>query len=137
MPETKILIADDEQEIRDLFVEALRRQGYDVVSARDGREAVQIIQQGGVAVAFLDLRMPGLNGIDALGEIVRISPRTQVVMITGHYEDSTVDEALRLGSFLCLMKPFKVRDVLALLDVLDANAACNPVMSSEANTLAA
>lgn len=126
MPETKILIADDEQEIRDLFVEALRRQGYDVVSARDGREAVEVIQQGGVTVAFLDLRMPGMNGIDALGEIVRISPRTQVVMITGHYEDSTVDEALRLGSFLCLMKPFKVRDVLALLDVLDANAVCDP-----------
>ena len=125
MPETKILIADDEQEIRDLFVEALRRQGFDAVSARDGREAVEIIQQGGVTVAFLDLRMPGVNGIEALGEIVRISPQTQVVMIIGHYEDSTVDEALRLGSFLCLMKPFKVRDVLALLDVLDASAVCN------------
>ena len=137
MPEGKILIADDEQEIRDLFVEALRRHGFDVVSARDGREAVEIIRQGGITVTFLDIRMPGLSGIDALGEIVKISPQTQVVMITGHYEDGTVDEALRLGSFLCLMKPFKVRDVLALLDVLDANATGNPVESGGANSLAA
>ena len=123
MPEGKILIADDEKEIRDLFVESLERQGFEVLAAHDGREAVDMIQKGGVTVAFLDIRMPGLNGIGALTEIVRISPQTQVVMITGHYEDSTVDEALRLGSFLCLMKPFKVRDVLALLDVLDAQAS--------------
>ncbi|MDO8589077.1 MAG: response regulator [Armatimonadota bacterium] len=126
MPEGKILIADDEKEIRNLFVESLQRQGFEVLAARDGREAVEMIREGGVIVAFLDIRMPGLNGIDALGEIVQISPNTQVVMITGHYEDTTVDEALRKGSFLCLMKPFKVRDVLALLDVLDARASSAP-----------
>ncbi|MDO8682036.1 MAG: response regulator [Armatimonadota bacterium] len=122
MPENKILIADDEKGIRDLFVEALERHGFTVLAAKDGREAVDIIKKGGVSTAFLDIRMPGLNGIDALREILEISPDTQVVMITGHYEDSTVEEALRRGSFLCLMKPFKVRDVLALLDVLEAQA---------------
>jgi DNA-binding NtrC family response regulator len=123
MPEGRILIADDEQEIRDLFVEALNGQGFDVMAAHDGREAVEIIRECPVTVAFLDIRMPGLNGIDALTEIMQISPHTHVVMITGHYEDTTVDEALRRGSFLCLMKPFKVRDVLALLDVLDVHAS--------------
>lgn len=118
MAEGRILIADDEKEIRDLFVESLSRQGFEVVAAKDGREAVEVIKKGGVSAAFLDIRMPGLNGIEALQEIVEISPGTQVVMITGHYEDSTVNEALRKGSCLCLMKPFKVRDVLALLDML-------------------
>jgi DNA-binding NtrC family response regulator len=118
MAEGRILVADDEKEIRDLFVDALKRQGFEIVAAKDGREAVEVIKKGGVAVAFLDIRMPGLNGIEALQEIVEISPGTQVVMITGHYEDSTVNEALRRGSCLCLMKPFKVRDVFALLDML-------------------
>ena len=120
MPQGKILIADDEKEIRDLFVESLERQGLTVVAASDGAGAVELIREGGVSIAFLDIRMPGLNGIDALREIMLISPDTQVIMITGHSEDSTVEEALRRGSFLCLMKPFKIRDVLGLLEVLDA-----------------
>jgi DNA-binding NtrC family response regulator len=131
MPEGRILIADDEKEIRELFVEALERRGFGVIAARDGREAVEIIARERISIAFLDIRMPGMNGIEALKEIMETSPQTQVVMITGHYEDSTVEEALRLGSFLCLMKPFKIRDVLALLEVLEAQAESDMMKAAQ------
>jgi CheY-like chemotaxis protein len=121
MLQGKILIADDEKEIRELFIDSLQRHGYTVVSAEDGKEAIERIKEGDVSVAFLDIRMPGMNGIDALKQIRELSPKTQVIMITGYSQDETVEQALELGSFLCLMKPFKVQDVLGLMDVLGAN----------------
>ena len=118
MPQPRILIADDEKDIRDLFVDSLQPHGFDVRAAKDGREAVDIIRNGHIDIAFLDIRMPGLNGVEALREISRTRPETQVVMITGYCDDDRVHEALGLGSFLCLMKPFKIQDVLGLIDVL-------------------
>jgi len=118
MPQPRILVADDEKEIRDFLVDSLQPHGFDVQAAENGIQAVDIIRNGHIDIAFLDIRMPGLNGVDALREIARTKPETQVVMITGYCDDNQVQEALALGSFLCLLKPFKVQDVLDLIDVL-------------------
>jgi CheY-like chemotaxis protein len=131
MPLGKILIADDEKEIRDLFVDSLQPHGYAVLSAQDGHAAVEMVQNEKISVAFLDIRMPGMNGVEALLKIVEVSPETQVVMITGHYEDGTVEEALRRGSFLCLMKPFRSRDVLSLLMAMDVGPGAPDITNQD------
>jgi len=120
MPSPRILIADDEKDIRDLFMDSLQPHGFDVQAAKDGRQAIDIIQNGHIDIVFLDIRMPGLNGVDILREIKQTKPETHVVMITGHCDDAQVHEALDLGSFLCLIKPFKVHDLLGLIDVLQS-----------------
>ncbi len=114
----KILFVDDEQGIRDLFAEVLKRAGHSVVTAPDGLAGIEIARGGDIDIAFLDIKMPGLNGVETLKEVRGSSPHTKVVMITGYARDELVNEALRLDVFACLAKPFSVRDVVDMVKML-------------------
>jgi DNA-binding NtrC family response regulator len=114
----KILIVDDEKGIRELFAEVLRRAGHTVVMAPDGMSGVEVARSGDIDIAFLDIKMPGLNGVETLKEVRGASPQTKVVMITGYARDELVNEALKMDVFACLAKPFSVRDVVDLVKLL-------------------
>ena len=114
----KILIVDDEKGIRELFAEVLDRAGHTVVTAPDGRAGIEMVSQGDIDLAFLDIKMPGLNGVETLKEVRGMSPQTKVVMITGYARDELVNDALKLDVFACLAKPFSVRDVVDMVKLL-------------------
>lgn len=118
-----ILVVDDEQGIRDLMRDALSLEGHQVVCAQNGTEAIELLLSNKVDVVFLDIRMPKGDGLTALREIRRLNPALPVVMITGCGKRQVIDEAIRLGCDACLIKPFSMRDVVGMLEVLGFSIA--------------
>jgi len=112
----RILFADDEAHLRDLMQMELPRLGHEVTVCPDGATAIRSLEKGSYDVALLDLRMPGLTGIEVLGKIRQLSPETQVVILTGHATVDTAVQALRLGAFDYLTKPCKWAELEVILN---------------------
>ncbi len=114
----RILFADDEAHLRDLMQIELPRLGHEVTVCPDGTTALRALERGMYDAALLDLRMPGLSGIDVLGQIRQNSPDTQVIILTGYASVDTAVQALRLGAFDYLTKPCKWAELEVLLNRL-------------------
>jgi DNA-binding NtrC family response regulator len=112
----RILFADDEAHLRDLMQMELPRLGHEVTVCPDGATAIRSLEKGTFDVALLDIRMPGLSGIEVLGKIRQLSPETQVVILTGHATVDTAVQALRLGAFDYLTKPCKWAELEVILN---------------------
>jgi CheY-like chemotaxis protein len=123
MHHSRILVVDDEEEIRQLFVDILVPKGYEVVVAANGHEALERAREAAFDVVFLDIKMPGMNGVEAFEALREINPRSQYVMITGYAGSDLVDQSLAGGALLCLNKPFGVADVLDLVRSLERQSA--------------
>jgi DNA-binding NtrC family response regulator len=111
----RILFADDEAHLRDLMQMELPRMGHEVTVCPDGAAALKALEKGSYDAALLDMRMPGLTGIEVLGKIRQISPDTQVIILTGHATVDTAVQALRLGAFDYLTKPCKWAELEVIL----------------------
>src|SRR3954451_17854115 len=112
----RILFADDEAYLRDLMQMELPRLGHEVTVCPDGSAALKALERGSYDVALLDMRMPGLTGIEVLGKVRQISPDTQVIILTGHATVDTAVQALRLGAFDYLTKPCKWAELEVILN---------------------
>ena len=111
----RILFADDEAHLRDLMQMELPRIGHEVTVCPDGIAAVKALEKGSFDVALLDIKMPGLTGIEVLAKVRQASPETQVIIMTGHATVDTAVQALRLGAFDYLTKPCKWAELEVLL----------------------
>ena len=111
----RILFADDEAHLRDLMQMELPRLGHEVTVCPDGTAAVKALEKGSFDVALLDIKMPGLTGIEVLAKVRQASPDTQVIIMTGHATVDTAVQALRLGAFDYLTKPCKWAELEVLL----------------------
>lgn len=111
----RILFADDESHLRELMQMELPRLGHDVTVCPDGTAALKALEKGSFDVALMDMRMPGLTGIEVLGKIRSICPETAVVILTGHATVDTAVQALRLGAFDYLTKPCKWAELESIL----------------------
>lgn len=114
------MVVDDEPGIRDLFSDVITMRGHQPICASSGSEALEKLQSHRVDVVFLDIRMPNGDGISTLKEIRKLKPMPKVIMITGSGSHDAVDEAMDLGSSFCVMKPFSIRDITGLLEVVEA-----------------
>ncbi len=112
----RILFADDEAHLRDLMQMELPRLGHEVTVCHDGTAAIRALEKGPYDAALLDLRMPGMTGIEVLGKIRQISPDTQVIILTGQATVDTAVQALRLGAFDYLTKPCKWAELEVILN---------------------
>ncbi len=118
-----ILIVDDEEGIRQLFIDVLTPRGYQVAAAASGPEAIACARQQSFDVIFLDIKMPGMNGVEAFAALKEIAPHASYIMITGYAGSDLVDQSLRDGAQLCLSKPFGVADILDLVRSLEGESA--------------
>ena len=107
----KILVVDDELNMRLVLKALLNKEGYDVATASDGIEALKILKSGGVEVVVTDLKMPKLDGVGLLERVIRDYPSTPVIIITAHGTIATAVDALKKGAFDYITKPFE-RDEL-------------------------
>jgi DNA-binding NtrC family response regulator len=107
----KILVVDDELNMRLVLKALLNKEGYDVATASDGVEALKVLKGGGVEVVVTDLKMPKLDGVGLLERVIRDYPSTPVIMITAHGTIATAVDALKKGAFDYITKPFE-RDEL-------------------------
>src|SRR3954447_25345889 len=112
----RILFADDEAHLRDLMQMELPRLGHEVTVCPDGASALRALEKGSYDAALLDLRMPGMTGIEVLGKIRQLNPDTQVVILTGHATVDTAVQALRLAAFDYLTKPCKWAELEVILN---------------------
>jgi DNA-binding NtrC family response regulator len=101
----RILIVDDEKEFTESMAERLTIRDYDVSTAFSGEEALEKIKGYNFDVVILDVKMPGIDGIETLREIKRIKPLTEVIMLTGNATVETAIKGMQLGALDYLMKP--------------------------------
>jgi Nif-specific regulatory protein len=108
MPRPRIVLADDELNLRKVLGAILLRDGYEVLEARDGEEALRLLDQSSnVAAVITDLRMPRLDGMGLLRRAVADHPDVPVIMITAHGSVDSAVEAVKLGAFDYIEKPFE------------------------------
>ena len=108
----KILVVDDDTELRATVSEVLEYEGFDVAATGDAQEALDLLDGSGFDLVLLDLIMPGMGGMTAIPLIKKKSPRTRVVMISAFSTVSNAVEAMRLGADDYITKPFKVEELL-------------------------
>lgn len=108
----RILIVDDEETVRNLLQRILAEVGYDVVTAANGMEALEKVYQSESQVVLLDIKMPGMTGMEVLGKLSADSPDVCVIMITAVLDTQTAVEAMKLGAYDYITKPFNRDDVV-------------------------
>jgi DNA-binding NtrC family response regulator len=107
----RLLLVDDEERMRSILRNELRRKGFEVDQASSGEEALARVESQSYDVVLLDLRMPGMNGLEVLGRLRENPPAPEVIIITGHGTIDTAIEAMRLGAYHYVTKPFKLREL--------------------------
>jgi len=113
----KILVVDDDQSIISIFEFILQQAGYETITATSGEACVQLISDNTeLDLVFLDVKMPGMSGIEAFKQIQKIRPMLLVVMMTGYSVDELLKEAFELGAYGVIYKPFDIEEVLSVIE---------------------
>lgn len=115
-PSARVLVADDEAPIRTTLGDLLRRRGYEVATAENGAAALALLHQRPFDLLLLDLKMPGLGGIDVARRSAELYPDAKIIILTGHGSLETAIDGLHLGVFDYLLKTASPRDVLARVE---------------------
>lgn len=112
----KILLVDDEVEFASTLAERLNIREIDTKVATDGEAALQIMESDPRDIVLLDLKMPGLDGLEVLKLIKGKHPSVQVIILTGHGSTREGIEGMRLGAFDYLMKPINIEELIKKLE---------------------
>jgi len=115
MLEDRILVADDEQSMREFLDIMLKKEGYKVSLASNGEEVLKLIDKDLFDLVLLDVRMPKLDGIGVLKKIKITSPETIVIMITAYASADTAIKAMKEGAYDYITKPFKVEEIKLII----------------------
>ena len=115
-PRGLVLVVDDEEPIRVLLQRTLESVGYYVLPMASGQEALDTMSQVTVEVMLLDMRMPGLTGLDVLQRFSADSPDTCIIMITGVADVETTVNAMKAGAYDYVLKPFTFDDILVKVE---------------------
>ncbi len=120
--EKKILIVDDDEKIRKLCANALKRQGYKISVAENAQEALKIFNEKQFDLALLDIVMPKVNGLELLKKLKKIDNNLMTIMITGYPQIETAVKAIKLGAYDYIAKPFSLDEIrLAVKRAFDYN----------------
>ncbi|MDH5714553.1 MAG: response regulator, partial [Candidatus Aminicenantes bacterium] len=112
----RIMVVDDEKSMRDFLSIMLEKEGYTVSIASDGTEAKHLIETDLVDLVVADIKMPEINGIELLEYIRQVSPETIVIMITAYASTETAIQALKLGAYDYISKPFNVDEIKIIIE---------------------
>lgn len=112
----RVLLVDDEERFRLTLAKILRAEGLEVREAASGAAALAELAAWPCDVILLDLRMPGLSGLETLKEIKRLTPLTEVIVLTGHASLDAAMEIIQLGGYDYLLKPCSVEEIQAKIE---------------------
>lgn len=107
-----VLLVDDEIEFLETLVKRMKKRNVNVFGVKSGEEALKFLEQNPLDVVVLDVRMPGMDGIETLREIKKRHPLVEVIMLTGHANMEVAVQGMELGAFDYLMKPMDIDDLL-------------------------
>jgi two-component system nitrogen regulation response regulator NtrX len=105
----RVLVVDDEQDVRLVLGDFLASRGYDVTQAQRGAEALTLLERMRPDVVLLDVFMPGMDGMETLRRIVAAHPSLPVIMVTGNVDVEVTSKALEMGAAGYVPKPFDLR----------------------------
>lgn len=112
MEDWKILLVDDEEDFVTTLAERLKLRGIPAAVATGGEEALEFIKTDPPQVVVLDVMMPGMGGIEALRQIMKLHPGIRVILLTGRGSTKEGIEGMRLGAFDFLMKPIQIEELI-------------------------
>ncbi len=115
-PTARVLIADDEDGLRWVLEKGLRQAGYEVTAVRDGDEALRAFSEAPFDLVFLDIRMPGTDGLTVLAKLRALASDAHVIVMTAHGTMETAIQAMQRGAYDYLAKPFDLDEVLLLAE---------------------
>ncbi|MFD2673416.1 response regulator [Marinicrinis sediminis] len=111
MKEKKLLIVDDQNGIRILLCEVFNSEGYQTFQASNGKLALEIVHEEKPDLILLDMKIPGMDGLEILKHIKDIDPETKVIMMTAYGELDMIKEATDLGALQHFTKPFDIDEL--------------------------
>ena len=114
MSQIKVLVIDDDLAMRGSLELAFLMENFSVVTAESGMDAVKLVERERFDVAFTDLRMPGMSGLETLTALKKLDPALPVVVISAYISGGTAAECMRHGAFEFLRKPFELKEILSV-----------------------
>lgn len=111
-----ILVVDDQEGIRRLLDETCSLLGYTVMTACSGLEAIKLVEGIGFKAALIDMKMPGMNGIETLQKINALDPEIKLALMTGYGEMQLIEDTLRNSSCRIIRKSFDIDDIRKFLE---------------------
>jgi DNA-binding NtrC family response regulator len=111
----RILIVDDDRELLETLSDILKAKGFLVAISEGRHEAMERLKKTAFDVALIDIVMPGVNGVQILKELKRISPQTRVIMMTGYAVPHLIEEAIKEGAERVLYKPLNIDELIKLI----------------------
>jgi DNA-binding NtrC family response regulator len=112
----RVLLVDDEERFRTTTARLLAVRGFDASDVGSAREALDELWNQDYDVVVLDVRMPGMTGIEALAEIKRVRPGVEVIILTGHASVDAAVEIMRLGGYEYLLKPCPIDELVEKIE---------------------
>ena len=122
MDSLRIFIVDDDVDFAEALAEIIKAEGYDVECAHTGAEAVARFRENDFDIAFMDVKLPDMNGVESLFEIRRLKPDAKVMMMTGFSVEELLQQAVEGGAFGVLHKPFEPTELLAAIKAMMTEA---------------
>lgn len=111
MKEMKMMLVDDEERFLSTTKKLLARKGHDVLTATSGPEALEMLREHNIHVVILDVKMPGMDGIELRRRLAKIDPTMKFILVTGHGSDRDYDVGMKEVSYY-IIKPFKIEDLV-------------------------
>ena len=122
MPDQRILVVDDEKNIRLTMTQALQSLGYEISPAANGQEALLQLTRQEFSLILLDLKMPGMDGLEVLRQVIQLRPDIRVIIVSAHGTVENAVEAIKLGAVDFIQKPFTPQELRQIVTkVLDRN----------------
>ena len=121
----KILVVDDDKEFSRNVRDILKLKDHEVATAYDGFKALELVKENGFDLVLMDVRMPGMDGVEAFKKIKETSPDTPVIMVTAYAVEDLIREALQEGAFGCLRKPLDFDKLFELIENAIPNEAAS------------
>jgi DNA-binding NtrC family response regulator len=112
----RLLVVDDEEDFRTTLANRLKKRKLVVYDAADGYQALEIVQAHPVDVAVVDVKMPGMDGLETLKKMREVNPVLEVIMLTGHASVESGIEGMKLGAFDYLMKPCDIDELVLKIE---------------------
>jgi two-component system OmpR family response regulator len=112
MEKFKVMIVDDEEDFLETIVKRLKARGIDTTGVESGYKALELLEGDHFDVVILDVKMPGLGGIETLREMKKKKPLVEVIMLTGHASVESGIQGMQLGAFDYVMKPVALDELL-------------------------
>lgn len=116
-----VLMVDDEKDFLNTLTKRLVKRGLDITCANSGEEALSVVNGKKIDVVVLDVRMPGIDGIQTLKDIKKINPLIEVILLTGHANIDVAMKGMKIGAFDYLMKPIDIDELLYRIQDAYAN----------------